>query len=152
MSGHAFRSALWYGAETWHEDKGRYSEAQEYFRSDPNKGQRSSRDELALEMSYGCQLWSEEPMTRTWYIIGLKNHWLKCKALLESKLTQGSPEVNQRSNYLEMPYGHQIWSQEPLTRVPQIAGQHGVKGHEWIIWDQPEVKLSRCNPWPAYLA
>ena len=30
----------------------------------------------------------------------------------------GQPEVN----YLEMPYGYQIWQEEPLTKVYCIAG------------------------------
>ena len=33
-----------------------------YFRSDPIKGQRSSRGQSAFQMPYGYQIWSEEPL------------------------------------------------------------------------------------------
>ena len=41
---------------------------------------------------------------------------------------------------LQIPYGYQIWWEEPLTRVYCIAG---VKGHVRVIWGQPGVKLLR---------
>ena len=48
--GYAFRRALRYGAETWHgvgDGPARFECA---FRSDPTKGQRSSRGQVALEI------------------------------------------------------------------------------------------------------
>ena len=45
-----------------------------------------------------------------------------------------------------MLYGHQIWSEEPLTRVKHNAW---VKGHIGVIQGQPGVKLLRntlCPP------
>ena len=35
-----------------------------YFRSNPIKGQRSSGGQSALEMPYGNQIWSKEPLTK----------------------------------------------------------------------------------------
>ena len=35
-----------------------------YFRSDPIKGQRSSRGQVALEIPYGYQIWLEESLTK----------------------------------------------------------------------------------------
>ena len=69
-------------------------------------------------------------------------------ALLGSKVMQGSSGVNQGSNYLEMPYGHQIWWGEFLTKVKCIAG---VKGHTGVSKGQPEVKLLRNAVWPPNL-
>ena len=43
-----------------------------------------------------------------------------------------------------MPYGHQIWLHEPLTRVLQLIG---IKGHAWVILGQPEVKLLMSTLW-----
>ena len=40
---------------------------------------------------------------------GRKHPWSKCNALQGSKVMYGSAAVNQRSNYLEMPYGYQLW-------------------------------------------
>ena len=48
----------------------------------------------------------EEPLTRS-----------ECSALLGSNVMQGSFGVNQGSNCLEMPYGHQIWWEEFLTKA-----------------------------------
>ena len=45
---------------------------------------------------------------------------------------------------LEMPYGYQIWYEEPLTKVQCIVG---VKGHAGVNWGQPEVKLLRNALW-----
>ena len=45
---------------------------------------------------------------------------------------------------LEMPYGYQIWQEEPLTKVQCIVG---VKGYAGINWGQPEVKLLRNALW-----
>ena len=42
---------------------------------------------------------------------------------------RGHEEVNQRSNCLGMPYGHQIWSDEAPSRAQCIAG---VKGHKEV--------------------
>ena len=39
---------------------------------------------------------------------------------------------------LAMPYDHQIWWEEPLSRVKGIAG---VKGHVEVIWGQVGVNL-----------
>ena len=39
-----------------------------------------------------------------------------------------------------MPYGHQIWSEEPLAGVEHKFNA-GIKGHIRIVRDQPEVKL-----------
>ena len=43
-----------------------------------------------------------------------------------------------RVNLLAMPYDHQIWWEEPLSRVKCIAG---VKGHVEFIWGQVGVNL-----------
>ena len=57
---------------------------------------------------------------------------------------QGSASVNQSSNSLEMPCGHQIWLKGPHTRVLCIDGVKGLAG---ISWGQPEVKLLRNTIW-----
>ena len=84
----AFCHALRYRAATWHGGRGRA-----YLWSDSIKGQRSSGGQSALEMPYGNQIWSEEPLTRVKCIAGVEGH----------------AGVNQRSICLGMPYGHQIW-------------------------------------------
>ena len=45
---------------------------------------------------------------------GVKNSWSKCNA---SKAMKGSAGVKWESIYLIMPYGHQIWWEEPMTRA-----------------------------------
>ena len=55
MYGYVFRRALRYRAETWH--GGRERGLWACFRSDPNKYQRSSRVQAALEIPYGHQIW-----------------------------------------------------------------------------------------------
>ena len=47
-----------------------------------------------------------------------------------------------------MPYGHQIWWEECLTRAQCIAG---VKGHAGVSQGQPEAKLLRNAIWPQNL-
>ena len=54
--------------------------------------------------------WLEEPLTRVEHIASVQGH-------------AGSCRVNYRSNCLQMSYGHQIWSEEALTKPT------GVKGH-----------------------
>ena len=46
---------------------------------------------------------------------------------------------------LAMPYGHQIWWQEPLTRAYCIAG---VEGHVGVSWGQVGVSLLSNPLWP----
>ena len=65
-----------------------------------------------------------------------------------SKVMQGSSGVNHWSNSLEMPYGHQIWWEELLTREKCIAG---VKGHIWVSWGQVGVNLLSNALWPPNL-
>ena len=60
----------------------------------------------------------------------------RSNALLGSKVMQGSSGVNQGSNWLEMPYGHQIWWEESLIKPYCIAG---VKGHVGVSWLQVGV-------------
>ena len=79
---------------------------------------------------------------------GGKNPWPECNALLGSKVMQGSLRVNQGSNCLEMPYGHQIWWEESLTTALCIAW---VKGHEGVSWGQVGVNLLNNAPWPPNL-
>ena len=74
------------------------------FRSDPIKGQRSSTGQSFLK----CP-----PVTK----FGRKNPWSECNTLLWTKVMHGSAGVNQRSNCLGMPYGHQIWFEEALCRA-----------------------------------
>ena len=62
---------------------------------------------------------------------------------------QGSARVNQGSNCLKMPYGHQIWWGKPLTKASCIAE---VKGHAGVSQGQPEVKFFRNALWPPNLA
>ena len=84
-----------YRAATWHGGRGRAHKVWEHiFEVNPSKvkGQRSSGGQSALEMPYGNQIWSEEPLTRVKCIAGVEGH----------------AGVNQRSNCLGMPYGHQI--------------------------------------------
>ena len=58
------------GAGTWHGDRRRSPRLKSIFRSDPiigqtsSRGQRSSRGQIALEISYGYQIWFEEPLTK----------------------------------------------------------------------------------------
>ena len=47
-----------------------------------------------------------------------------------------------------MPYGQQIWLEEPLTKVLCIDG---VKGHVGVNRGQPGVKLLRNALWPPNL-
>ena len=54
------------------------------------------------------------------------------------KVMQGLSGVNQMSNCLEMPYSHQIWWEESLTREKCIDG---VEGHVGVSWDQVGVNL-----------
>ena len=61
---------------------------------------------------------------------------------------QGSSGVNQGSNCLEMPYSHQIWWEESLTKAKSIAG---VKGHVEVSWGQVEVNLLSNALWPPNL-
>ena len=79
---------------------------------------------------------------------GGKNPWPKRTALLGSKVMQGSAGVKKGSTCLAMPYGHQIWREEPLTRAQCIAG---VKGHAGVSQGQPEIKLLRSAVWPPNL-
>ena len=51
---------------------------------------------------------------------------------------KGSSGVNQGSICLEMPYGHQIWWEECLTKPKCIAG---VKGHVGVSWGKVRVNL-----------
>ena len=67
---------------------------------------------------------------------GEKNPWPECSALLGSKVMQGSSGVNQGSNCLEMPYGHQI---------------AGVKGHVGVSWGPVGVNLLNNALWPPNL-
>ena len=62
-----------------------------YFRSDPIKGQRSSRGQVALEMPNGYQIWSNESLTRVQSIAGAKGHL---------GVSQGQPEVKLLRNAL----------------------------------------------------
>ena len=55
---------------------------------------------------------------------------------------------HQGSNCLEMPYGHQIWWKESLTKVLYIAG---VKGHEGVSWGQVGVNVLSSAHWPPNL-
>ena len=47
-----------------------------------------------------------------------------------------------------MLYGHQIWWEEPLTRVQCMAG---VKGYEGVSWGQVGVNLLNNAQWPPNL-
>ena len=81
---------------------------------------------------------------------GEKNPWPENSALLlGSKVMQGSSGVNQRLNCFEMPYGHQIWWEESLTKVQCIAA---VKGHVGDSWGQIGVNLLHNALWPPNLA
>ena len=63
MSGYAFRHALRYRAETLHGGRGRAPEVCGHiFKATLPWGQRSSRGQSALEMSYSYQIWREEPI------------------------------------------------------------------------------------------
>ena len=62
---------------------------------------------------------------------GEKNPWPECSALLGSKVMQGSSGVNQGSNCLAMPYGHQIWQLVGITpdqSVMHCWGQRSCRG------------------------
>ena len=52
------------------------------------------------------------------------------------------------SNCLEMPYGHQIWWEESLTKPQCIAG---VKGHVEVGWGQVGVNLLSNALWSPNL-
>ena len=79
---------------------------------------------------------------------GEKNPWPEHSALLGSKVMQGSYGVNQGSNCLEMPYGHQIWWEESLTKALWLAE---VKGHVGVRWGQVGVNLLSNAVWPPNL-
>ena len=75
---------------------------------------------------------------------GGKNPWPERNALLGSKVMHGSAGVNQRSNSLEMPCGHQILVERtPDQSVMHWLGQRSCKNS----WGQPEVKLLRNTIW-----
>ena len=58
VSGYVFSHALRYRAESWHGGRGEGPRGlRAYFRSDPIKGQRSSRGQVALQIPYGYQIW-----------------------------------------------------------------------------------------------
>ena len=100
------------------------------------KGSRRVNQRLNyLRISYGHQIWYEEPLTRVEYYAGVKGH---------IEVMWGT----RGQNYLGIPYGSHIWSEEPLTRVEHNAV---VKGHIGVIKSQPEVKLVRNTLWPPNL-
>ena len=74
------------------------------------------------------------------WLLNLVERTLDRSAMLGSKVIQGSAEVNQWSNCSGMPYGYQIWYDDPLTKVKCNAV---VEGHKRSDWGQPEVKLRR---------
>ena len=107
---YAFGRALTYGAETWHGGR--------VWRAGGNR-----QLFVATRQVKGGQFVQECPMATKF---SWKKPWPECSALLGSKVMQGSSGVNQGSNCLEMPYGHQIWWDRSLTKPKCIAG---VKGH-----------------------
>ena len=61
--------------------------------------------------------------------LGGKNPWPERNVLLGSKVMHGSAKVNQRSNSLEMPCGHQILVERtPDQSVMHWWGQRSCKG------------------------
>ena len=73
--------------------------------------------------------------------------WARCPRVWST--FRSNPIKGQRSSRsqsaLEMPYFHQIWTEEPLTEVQCIAD--GVKGHAGNNRGQPEVKSLRNALW-----
>ena len=57
---------------------------------------------------------------------------------------QGSARVNQRSNSLEMPCGHQIWQKEPQTIVKCIDGSKVMQGSAEV--NQKAIALKCVRP------
>ena len=81
---------MYFDASSWNLAWGRgwAHEAQEYILKRPC--QRSSRDQIALGMPSGNQIWKEEPLAR---VLGMA----------------GSFGVSQGSNCSSMPYDNHIW-------------------------------------------
>ena len=100
-------------------------------------GQRSWRGQLGSsrgQFAYQC------PMATKF---GGKNPWPERNALLGSKVIHGSAKVNQRSNSLEMPCGHQILVEmTPDQSVMHWWGQRSCKGQlgstRGKIWTRTE--------------
>ena len=74
-------------------------------------GQRSCRGQLG---QVGVNLLTKCPMATKF---DGKNPWPEHNTLLWSKVVSGSAGVKKGSICLGMPYGHQIWWEEPLTRT-----------------------------------
>ena len=68
-------------------------------------------------MTYGHQIWLEEPLTIVKHNAGVKGH---------IEVMQGQPEVKLLGNTLSP---NQIWSEKPLTRVENRAGVIVHRGH-----------------------
>ena len=62
---------------------------------------------------------------------------------------QGSSKVNKRSDCLGMPYGHQIWCEEPLSRVQHIARVKCRGGGEPLVFQagyHPRKRTFKTHP------
>ena len=55
----------------------------------------------------------------------------------------GTPHSEENDSPLRNAYAHQIWSEEPVSKMLLVAA--GVKSHARVSQGQPEVKLLR-NP------
>ena len=135
MPGYAFRHALRYRAETLHA-----------CRDGPTRfvGILSKQSHLGPKVIQGS-IWLRNAL---WLPNLVRRALIRNSALLGSEDMQGSSRVNQGSNCLEMPYGHQIWWEESLTKAQCIAG---VKGHIRVSWGQVGVNVLSDALWPPNL-
>ena len=74
-----------------------------------------------------------ETVYLTIMIFSQKNPRPEPKILMGSMVMQGSPGVIWGQISLGMPYGNQIWLEEPQTKTKDIDG---VKDHVGVTWGQ----------------
>ena len=133
MSGYAFRHALGYRAESWHGGRGwAHGVCGHIFEATPSGVKGHPWVNLPLK----C------PMATKF---GAKNPWPECSALLGSKVMQGSTGVNQGSNCLEMPYGHQIGGKNPWSKL--IQGSICLRNSLWLpnlVGRTPDQNVMHC--------
>ena len=73
LSFYGFRCASTYGPETLHRRRKLVPETHDYFRSDPVKGQSSSRGHCLRNLN-NYQIWPEKSQTKALCIAGIKGH------------------------------------------------------------------------------
>ena len=172
--GYAFRHALRYRAESWHGGRGRAHEVWGTYSKQLHLRSKVIQGSICLKNALWLPNLVRKTPWRAYCIAGVRGHagviWSQPGVILLRNILWppnlvgripdqiisiagvkghvGSFKFNQGSICLAMPYGHQIWWEEPLTRAQCIAG---VKGHAGVSQGQPEVKFLRNALWPPNL-